>query len=320
MIIVATTAAHAYTHKAISAALPMVKRLAYPVLLSRRSLPWATYIFTDLDRLSAWQLEVAAHLYRTLKDAGCRVLNDPAKALHRLALLRRLHALGVNSFNAWPAAEVDAVDAFPVFLRTAAAHRGNLTDLLETPEALRSAVFDAVKAGYPISNLMIIEYRAQPIHDDVFRKLALFRLGDAVAPDPSVHQRHWAAKYGENGVAGEQGYRDDLALVRDMPYAAAVLKAFAAADIEYGRADYGLVGAKPEIYEINTNPMLDAIGKPHPFPERTEATQVARALYLDGMAALDSGEAKGRIAIPPTGPRKMAPRGRGRSPAYLWLP
>jgi hypothetical protein len=320
MIIFVTTATHAYTHAAVAESLPMVRRIAYPVLLSRRSLPRATYVFTDFDRLSAWQLEIAAHLYRVLVDAGCRVLNDPARALQRLALIRRLSIRGLNTFTAWPASEAESVDRFPVFLRTAAAHRGVLTDLLETKEALAEALETTLASGLPLSNLIIVQYRATPSPSGVFRKRALFRIGDAVAPDPSVHERHWAAKYGENGAAGAEGYAQDLEEMHSLPFAPAVLSAFQAADIDYGRADYGLVDGRPETYEINTNPMIDRLGWTHPFPDRIAAVELARARYLEAVKALDTTNAGARVKIPVTGPRAMVRRGRGAAPAYLWTP
>ena len=48
------------------------------------------------------------------------------------------------------------------------------------------------------------------MHDDVFRKLAMFRIGDRMVATPSVHERHWTAKYGEEGVAGQAAYDADL--------------------------------------------------------------------------------------------------------------
>lgn len=81
MIIFVTTCSHRYTNNAIAKVLPFVRQEVYPLLFARRSLPRATYIFTDFDRLNFWQLEYAAHVFRQLSAAGCRVLNDPAAAL-----------------------------------------------------------------------------------------------------------------------------------------------------------------------------------------------------------------------------------------------
>ena len=150
MIIYVCTASHANTHRAVAKALPNFRLLSYPRLFLRPSLPRATYIFADFDRLTFWQLELAAGAHRALVDGGCRVLNSPAESLQRLALLRRLYRDGLNSFDAWPATEAYDVDRFPVFLRTGSGHRGNLTELLADADALAAAIKAAVHDGYPL--------------------------------------------------------------------------------------------------------------------------------------------------------------------------
>ncbi len=318
MIIIVTTTAHRYTHTPITRKLPEFRRTTYPYLFARRALPHATYIFTDFDRLSAWQLELAAHVYRVLDGAGARVLNDPARALQRLALLRRLHRDGVNSFTAWPAGEAAGVDRFPVFVRTIAAHRGNLTALLHDGAALAEAIEQLVRRGHPLADLMVAEYRAEPIRDDVFRKLSIYRLGDRMVAAPSVHERNWTAKEGEEGVAGEVGYAEDLEIVRTNPHAHAVRRAFEAARIEYGRADFGIVAGRPEIYEINTNPMMLTPGVPK-SPLRAEALQLSQAAYCAALLELDS-KGGSRISVPlPEAMNVCRPRDR-LLPGYQWMP
>ncbi|MEQ8966854.1 MAG: hypothetical protein RID91_13580 [Azospirillaceae bacterium] len=318
MIVLVTTRAHRYTHYKVAAGLPGFRLIPYPVLAARRSLPRAAYIFSDFDRLSFWQLELAAHLYRQLRDAGCPVLNDPARALQRVALLRRLHACGINSFAVWPATEWRAVDHFPVFLRTAAAHRGNLTDLIEGPDDLDRAIEDLVAAGQPLADLMIAEYRAEPLDGGVYRKLSVYRVGDRYVATPSVHERHWTVKYGEQGVAGEEAYARDLETVRANPHGAVIARAFEEAGIDYGRADFGIADGRPEIYEINTNPMI-APSTRHPFPDRLEAFRLSHEAFLAAIAALDPGVG-GRVRVERpawlAGQRRLA----RLLPGYLWTP
>lgn len=319
MIILVTTCSHRSTHHAISKALPFVRQEVYPLLFARRSFPRATYIFSDFDRLNFWQLECAAHLYRQLSAAGCRVLNDPACALQRLPLLRRLHRSGINSFSAWPADEPEAVDRFPVFIRTKSAHRGNLTDLLGDSQAMHAELSRLVAAGYPVNDLIIVEYRAEPVVNEVFRKYSVYRLGNRYVAAPSVHERNWTAKMGEDGVAGAEGYAEDLITVRTNPHKETLQRAFEIAAIDYGRADFGLVDGRPEIYEINTNPMMHAAGS-HPFADRAEALQISAEALHAGLQDLDtvSGGPKIRIAPPPL----LSKKGRRYSlfPGYLWLP
>ena len=84
-----------------------------------------------------------------------------------------------------------------MFVRTISAHRGNLTDLLHDPAALHTAVDGLVTQGYPLADLMVVEFRAEPIHGDTYRKLNVYRVGEQLVTAPSVHERSWTAKYGE---------------------------------------------------------------------------------------------------------------------------
>lgn len=309
MIIFVSTVSHKYTHGFVSKSLNFVRQMSYPVLLARRRLPKATYIFTDFDRLNFWQLELAANVYRQLQAAGCRVLNDPAQALSRLTLLQRLRRIGLNTFCVWPADQISLVDRFPVFIRTISAHRGNLSDLLHNKDELERALKSYISEGWPISDLMISEYRAEPLDGDIFRKLAVHRVGDAFFHAPSTHERHWVAKYGERGVAREAAYAADLKIVRDNPYIDAVEKAFNAAEIAYGRADCALVGGRIEIYEINTNPSMEPWGT-HPFPDRLKAIQLFETGYDKAMHALNDT---------PTGPAIKIKRPDTFTPRHKYL-
>ena len=137
MICFVCTAAHRYTvTKSLPqfAGVPHFKVWSYDRLLRARVLPRATWIFTDLDRLSFWELELAARIHRNLVGAGQRVLNDPATVAQRFSLLRRLYRAGFNRFNVWSVDAEEWPERYPVFLRTQSAHRGALTDLIPDRE------------------------------------------------------------------------------------------------------------------------------------------------------------------------------------------
>ena len=76
--------------------MPVHRIWSYDALFRAKKLPHATWVFTDFDRLSAWELELAAHAYREIKSGGMRVLNDPALAVGRFDLLASLRLLGRN--------------------------------------------------------------------------------------------------------------------------------------------------------------------------------------------------------------------------------
>lgn len=320
MIVFVTTASHAYTLHDVAKLLPEVKRAGYPFMLRRKSLPRATYVFTDLDRLDFWQLELAAHMARSLRDAGCRVLNDPARTLSRLPLLRRLHRMGINSFKAWPGEEVDLVDRFPVFVRTRAAHRGNLTELLPDAGMLAAEFARLLGEGFPVADLMIVEYRAEPLHGDVFRKLSVYRVGEIMCPSISVHQRSWAAKLGEAGVAGESGYEEELELIRRNAFADAGRTVFEAAGADFGRADFGWCGGRPEFYEVNTNPDIGMGAAQPDSPARRESMKLSKRQLLDAIAALDSPERGPPVRIAPHPALGKPGWRRWLWPGYSWKP
>lgn len=298
MIVLVTTRAHAYTHEAVAAwpGMPKFVRRSYRQLLARRSLPAATYIFTDFDRLNAWEVEMAAGLCRRLKAAGLHVLNDPACFRRRHALLTRLYRSGVNSFRSW-SVEIDEMpDRFPVFLRTQAAHRGPLTGLLETEQAAREALEQARAEGFVAADLHFVEYAAEPMPNGVFRKMAAFRIGERILHATNVHSTEWVAKHGQTGVAGETAYREELEMVRSAPYPEQVMAAFEAAQIDYGRTDFVERGGRLEFFEINTNPTIRD-PRPHPSADRMEAQRSFRDQYVAAMRELDMPAGGQRIAI-----------------------
>jgi hypothetical protein len=61
-----------------------------------------------------------------------------------------------------------------------------------------------------------------------------------------------------------------LRIVRDNPFEAPLKPVFELAAIEYGRADFGRLGGKAQIYEINGNPHIQ-FPTEHPSAPRTES-------------------------------------------------
>lgn len=319
MITMLATSSHTYTHEPLKGNGRFEFRmLSYTRAFRSDRLPRGTYVFSDLDRLSYWELELAARMYRTLKEAGVKVLNDPARLRQRHALLRALHHIGFNRFGAWHADDPGRPARYPVFLRTQSAHRGPLSDLLHDEDEVAVAVEDALTQGVPMRELMLAEYCAQPIRDNLFRKLAVFRVGDRMVSTLCVHENHWAAKYGELGAATQELYDDEYDIVAGNRYGEALRPAFEAGCVDYGRADFALVDGRPQVYEINTNPMLDPLDE-HPFPIRLETDALFFDLLTDAFCGIDSEGGGAPVALDDealTGQRKrdrFVLRGR-------WLP
>jgi hypothetical protein len=289
MIIVLTTKHHQYTHQSLLRQKGFELRLlAYDLaFLSQRLLP-ATYVFSDLDRLGYWELELASHLYCELGATGLKVLNNPARASQRYKLLRLLKAAGLNDFDAWSLNDtlMPAPEQYPVFLRTSSAHRGVLSDLLVNEQELQSAIAAALQRGVPARELLVVQYCAKPAAPGLFRKLSVYRVGDRMVSSTCVHDNQWVAKIGVSGIAGQELYDDELRIVGDNPYADHLRKVFDIANIDYGRADFGLVNGRPQVYEINTNPSIDA-PRAHPFETRMKSQNMAFDNLLAAFAEMD---------------------------------
>src|SRR5438034_2300843 len=92
---------HGYTHECLhkTPQAPPTSLMTYDQLLRSRWLRRATYVFADIDRLSFWDLELAAHAYLEMQRVGLSVLNNPAKVKPRYALLRAVYSAGFNDFD-----------------------------------------------------------------------------------------------------------------------------------------------------------------------------------------------------------------------------
>ena len=298
MIRFLVTRGHAKTLKRIrrDPRAPRIEVLEYDRVFAARRLSRALTVFVDHDRLSDFDLELAARVHRLLAAAGVPVWNEPARVRTRFALLRALHEAGVNDFNVYRVDEGLKPARYPVFLRREAGHGQPLSGLLPDADALGPAVEVALAQGVPESSLLIIEYAAEPMEPGLFRKLAVSRIGPRLLPQACVHDDHWLVKYGKMGIGTPAHYADERRILRDNPYAEAALRAFEIAGIEYGRADFGLVRGRVQIYEINTNPTLRR-GLPHPDPQRSENLAHIWNEHVDALRALDPGPLSGTPVV-----------------------
>jgi hypothetical protein len=298
MIRFVLTRGHRYTLKDVrrDSTAPRISLMYYDELLRGRFLKRGTYVFTDVDRLSYWDVELSAQAYVQLRDAGVKVLNNPARLKTRYPLLRALHDAGLNDFNVYRAEEDYACARFPVFVRKVHGHREPLSDLLHTLEEVNRVIESAVNCGTPLANLLVVEFAAEPFRPGLFRKFAAFRIGDEIVPHISVHDTSWLVKYGQNGIAGEELYQEELQMLQANPFREQLRRVFDLAQIEYGRADFGFYRGRLQIYEINTNPHVAAPGR-HPSPIRERSLRHVWKFYLDALRAIDSSGG-GLVSVP----------------------
>jgi hypothetical protein len=288
LIIFLVTREHPYTVEQVVQKSPglELRILTYDELFDRRVWPRATYVFTDTDRLPVWRVSDAAKVYRHLRDSGFRVLNDPASMPSRYGLLRSLYRCGINKFNAYRVEEKVVPVRWPVFLRTEADHRIPPSHLMYDWNQVRRGITTAISVGIPITSLLLVEYAAEPVSPGLFRKLSIFRIGDAYVSTTCVHEDNWIAKNGTVGIATPELYKDELRIVRENPFERPLRPVFELANIEYGRVDFGLVGGKPQIYEINSNPHVK-FEVQHPSEFRIESYQVFKQNFYEALTTID---------------------------------
>ncbi|RJT28745.1 hypothetical protein D3227_33475 [Mesorhizobium waimense] len=218
-----------------------------------------TFIFTDFERLSPRQLESVIGLHATLAghNPDLRLLNNPAVAVGRFDLLKRLKALGINRFDVHRLKERDRIVRFPVFLRWASQHVPPLSGLLQTAADLEDAI-----AGLPAQirddpDLMIVEFGAAPSPDGRYRKYSAFRVGEAIYPQHCFISSDWYVKY-SNADLSDADRAEHHRYVQVNPHAEELRSIFQIAGIDYGRIDYGLVDGQVQTFEINTNPTVNS--------------------------------------------------------------
>ncbi|GHC64572.1 hypothetical protein [Neogemmobacter tilapiae] len=255
--------------------------------LGAESVPHGAWTLTDFDRVHVWNAELATWRRKTLITAGLPVLNDPARFLGRAGQIRHFFAKGINSFTCWLPSLAEIPDRFPVFLRTQAAHRGSISDLLQNTRECQIALDAALAQGHPLTDLVFVEYRAKA--DPTlghFQKHAAYRIGDRVIRAMTVNDDGWMAKYGTQGRAAEATYEAELAEMTAYAHTDLILRVTDLLGCQYGRVDFGMVDGRPEIYEVNSNPAFSFPPDDHPSPARRQSGAISRQQLLDAFRAL----------------------------------
>lgn len=273
-------------NRSLSGALDgIVRPMTYEQLFFTGRAPIGHVVFTDLDRLSRYERDIAASFARTLleREPRARVLNAPDRVLDRVPLLRALKAAGVNDFSVWQLGLGERPTAFPVFIRPADGHSGPETRLLKDAASFARKLAGFEGKRLPLANRIAVQYAAEPSADGFFRKFGVFNIGGRLVPQHVMRGRRWMLKNRENRVSGATA-KEELAFVRENPHKEVLERAFAVAGIDFGRVDYGLVGGRPQIYEINTNPFFPRFEKED---LRTERRELIRERLIAAFEAID---------------------------------
>lgn len=304
MIIVITVAGHEYTFKSFrdgtyGFAAPKLHTMTYEQLFFATRVPRATYLFTDLDRLAPWELRLAGDLYRRMRKAKLTCLNNPARAMSRMELLRALHLAGINPYDVYRADEQPRPKRFPVFLRPEGWHYvAGKPALLEDQAALDAALEDLRRTFVPLRGVLVIECCPARYNDTLWCKWSTFRVADRISVDHLGVEHHWFVKHGVWQLLTDAVVADEHDAVQTNRFAADLMKAFEIGGIEFGRVDYGVVDGRPVIYEINTNPNIGYFVRDK-IPLRAQTQRIVRERLGTALDAIDCKETGARRLKPP---------------------
>ena len=251
----------------------------YNDVLRARELPLGTYIFSDLERLLPVETEIATRVWDQLKAAGAPLLNHPTRTLRRYDLLTMLHAKGRNHFRVARASDRRADLTFPVFLREEGDHSGSLTKLLENRQELDEALVGAIFRSHQLDTLLVVEYCHTADAEGIFKKYSAFMVGGRVVPCHVDCSRGWMVK--DTDIVDERVMAEELSYVQTNPHREWLEETFRLAGVDYGRIDYGFLDGVPQVWEINTNPVViltpDHYNEIHMPVKRTFAAHIGPA-------------------------------------------
>jgi hypothetical protein len=258
MIHVLTTARHSYPvgdylKSWAGPSHPQVKTLAYETLPT--IVPRGTYVFSDLERLSPAQTALAGEVWNQLAAAGegIRLLNDPSRVASRVTLLQRLHEAGRNQFGVYRATQRGADPRFPVFVRHAREHEGSFTGLLRDQAEVDHAILRLLWSGVEADDILIVEF-CDTSSDGIFRKYSAFRVGDRIVPRHVIFSTKWVLKVPD--LLDASKIEEERAYLESNPHEQELRDLFDFARIDYGRMDYGVLGGRIQVWEINSNPIV----------------------------------------------------------------
>jgi len=219
-----------------------------------------------------------------LRNEEQRVFNLPSRVLGRFELLKKLRALGINTYDVHDADPTQLKAwRFPVFVRPRHEHEGSSILLRHPADAERLFAQHPQLSG---PDSMVTEYvdtvEKGGVHDGVFRKYSVQRVGDRYIARHVIFSKNWVTKTSdlfETAFAAEDAAF--VGLRRQTPILPEVVTAFETANIEYGRIDYGMYKGKPQIWEINVNPVvvprMGRINSQRHKAQKISATRVVEA-------------------------------------------
>lgn len=227
----------------------------YERMFSRSSFEPGHLIFTDLDLLTLHELEAAQRIADAFRATSPEVsiFNDPARVLQRYALLSTLRKEGVNPFRVVRLDDNIPELVYPVFLRREDGALGPESDLLHDRRELTGALEKLAAEGRPLRGRIAVEYCAETCEKGYFRKYGAFRIGSHILPQHILFSSQWIVKQNTSVIRPELVAEEEH-YIAENPHRMDLMRIFERANVQFGRVDYGFVGGRLVVYEINTNP------------------------------------------------------------------
>ncbi len=256
------------------------------------------YIFTDIELIEAVERERAEALHTRLvaNPDQFQVWNNPRLSARRLEILNCLSRDGTNQFRAWRENETWPADIrYPVFVRDENEHKGSLTELLSDESAVRAALTKLRAGERPTQPLLVVEYLNYADANGVFRKYAIFKLGERKIRKHLLISSDWVVKMPDKKrFSGKEWLDEEARFLNGEPGHEQVEAIFKRFQIDYGRIDYALVDGRVQVFEINTNPMILRSYQLAPTEPRLAVHQVFFGQFVE---ALTPADPVGRIAL-----------------------
>lgn len=263
----------------------------YPRLALCPSFRASAVIICDVERMSPAYEARLVEITRawTEKPQAPQILNAPPKALRRYELLKKLKKLGVNRTDVHRLDDPYTIEkvSFPCFIRDEAGH--HLTpqspQLLHSRDHLRAEIERLHNEGVACYGKIVVEFEDTRDDTGLYSKLACFNIANTLIPAHQFWSSDWFVKYSDPHLLAQRPelIERERNFVLTNPHQAQLARLFEAANIDYGRIDYGI---RPDggvhVFEINTNP-----NHPAPGAVATERKSYFGAMQQRVMDALE---------------------------------
>ncbi len=288
MIVYLVTADHAYTlNRYLQEWAPDLTSQIQPIFYEEKPWDWleleATYVFSDIERLTPAEMLKATAYADLLRSRGYRVLNHPNDAPTRLALQHVLHTAGINPFRMYPVDKLET-PIFPVFLRLANSHQGSIGELIHARQELAQRLAGLDQDVAEAEDLVVVEYCDTRNSTGRYTKYSAMRVGGNLVPRHALSSTQWMLKVPD--LVDQEAVATENDFLTKFPQREAIEKIFSMAKIDFGRIDFGIQDGEIRVWEINTNPTFMPVKKGL-HPERAEIIGQTNLWLIKALQALD---------------------------------